>query len=168
MSILDRLIARSLLKGWFTVAIVLGAIFGLITFVGEMERISINYTIGDAFRFVSLTMPQLLLELSPVIALLGTLFALATMAKNNELTIMWSAGVSIKRFLASVAIPSILLMIFIALVSEYIAAPLYQRAESERTILRSGNANLLAATGLWSNNDMRFTNVRSFRLGHIP
>ena len=168
MSILDRFIASALLKGWLTVAIVLAAIFGLISFVGEMERVSVNYLISDAFRYVSLTMPQLLLELSPVIALLGTLFTLATMAKNNELTIMWSAGVSVGRFLRSVAIPSLLFMLLVTLASEYICAPLYQRAEAERTILRSGNANLIEGNGLWSNNGMRFTNVHSFRLGHIP
>lgn len=168
MSLLDRFIALSLIKGWLTVGVVLAAIFGLITFVGEMERVQASYLVSDAFRYVSLTMPQLLLELSPVIALLGTLFALATMAKNNELTIMWSAGVSVRRFLGSVAIPTVVFMAFILAASEYLAAPMYQRAEAERTILRSGNANLIKGNGLWSNNGMRFTNVRSFRLGHIP
>jgi lipopolysaccharide export system permease protein len=168
MSLLDRFIARSLAKGWLTVTVVLAAIFGLITFVGEMERITPSYGAGDAMRYVTLTMPQLLLDLSPVIALLGTLFALATMAKNNELTIMWSAGVSVRRFLGSVAIPSVILMLLITLASEYAAAPLYQRAEAERTLLRSGTANLIKGNGLWSKNGMRFTNVRSFRLGHIP
>ncbi len=168
MSLLDRFIAANLARGWLTVAVVLAAIFGLISFVGELERVTGGYTPGDAFRYTALTLPKLILELSPVIALLGTLIALATMAKNNELTIIWSAGVSIQRFLRSVAIPSLILMLAIILVAEYIAAPLNQRAEAERTILRSGTANLIKGQGLWANNGLRFSNVRSFRLGHIP
>lgn len=168
MTCLDRYIFRSLLKGWFLVLVILMAVFSLFALVEELDRITGRYQVADAVTFIALTMPQRTLDLAPVIALLGSLIALAGMAKHSELIAIRAAGVPLTRIVYSVAIPTGLLIITLVLVAEYVSAPLYQRAEAQRIVVRSGNANLLGGKGLWSNNGLRYFNVKSLRLGHIP
>lgn len=168
MNCLDRYIFRSLLKGWLLVLVILTAVFSLFALVEELDHINGRYRVADAASFIAFTTPQRALDLAPVIALLGTLIALAGMAKHSELIAMRAAGVPLIRIVYSVAIPIGLLIITLVLVAEYVAAPLYQRAEVQRSIIRSGNVNLLDGNGLWSNNEMRYFNVKSLRLGRIP
>ena len=54
------------------------------------------------------------------------------------------------------------------LLTEYVAAPLYLNAETQRQVVRSGKLNLLDSSGLWANDGRRFILVRNLRLGHIP
>ena len=41
--ILERYIAGNLVKGWLLVLLVLAAVFGLISFIGELERTRFGY-----------------------------------------------------------------------------------------------------------------------------
>lgn len=168
MSCIDRYIAVALLKGWTLVLVILLAIFSLFVFIAELDHVDSRYHVVDALRFVAFSAPQRALDLSPVIALLGSLGALAALAKHNELIGIQTAGITLTRLVRSVAVPAALLIILLAVVSEYIAAPLYQRAETQRSITRSASANMLKGGGLWSSNGLRFFNVHKLRLGRIP
>jgi len=136
--------------------------------VAELDHVDENYRVLDALGYVILTLPQRTLELAPVTLLLGTLIALATLARHNELTAMAAAGVTRLRLLRGIAGPTFLMVALLALVSEYVSAPLYQLAETRRGSLRSGGADLLDGRGLWSKDGRRIVNVRELRLGRIP
>jgi len=168
MGILDRYIAWKLLKGWVLVWLVMTSIFTLLGFVEELERTTERYQVVDAVRFMLYTLPQRSLDLAPVIALLGALLALAGLNKSSELIAMRTAGVSVSRFLRSVAIPTLVLVAALYAVSEFIAAPLFQQAETEKTLIRTGKANLLKGKGLWSNSGYRFFNVRTLKHSQVP
>lgn len=168
MGLLDRYIAWKLLKGWVLVWLVMTSIFTLLGFVEELERTTESYQIVDAVRFLLYTLPQRSLDLAPVIALLGSLLALAGLNKNSELIAMRAAGVSVSRFLRSIVIPTLILVAALYAVSEFIAAPLFQQAETEKTLIRSGKANLLKGKGLWSNSGYRFFNVRTLKHSQVP
>ncbi len=165
---IDRYVAAALARGWALVLAVLLAIFSLLAFVEELEHVDERYQVADALRFIALTMPQRAFDLAPVVTLLGTLIALAGLGRNSELIAIRAAGVSIGRFLRSVLMPTGLLVVALLLFAEYVAAPVYQEAEAERSVIRSGTGKLLAGKGLWSNNGLRFFNVRTLRLGRIP
>ena len=168
MNCLDRYIARKLLAGWLLVWLTMSAIFGLLSTIEELDRVTERYTVMDALQFVLYTLPQRSLELAPVIILLGSILALAALNKHSEIIAIRAAGVSLQRFIRAVAIPSILLVTLLYLGSEYVAAPLYQQAEIQKTLTRSGQPNLLTGKGLWSNNDRRFFNVRTLKNSQIP
>jgi lipopolysaccharide export system permease protein len=168
MSRLDRYIAGKLLAGWVLVWLVMSSIFGLLAFVDEMERIGGKYQVPEVLRYVLYTLPQRSLELAPVIFLLGSILALATLNKHSEIIAIRAAGVSLRRFVRSVAIPAAGLVILLYATSEYLAAPLYQQAELQKTLIRSGQPNLLTGKGLWSNNNQRFFNVRTLKNIQIP
>jgi lipopolysaccharide export system permease protein len=168
MGRLDRYIGGALLKGWLLVWLIISAIFSLLAFVDELERTFDRYRISDAVEFILYTLPQRSMDLMPVIALLGTLAALASLNKNSEIIAMRAAGMSLRRLLRAVALPALLLIGGLYAVSEYVSAPLYQQAETQRTIIREGRANLLKGKGLWSASDYRFFNVRTLQHGNVP
>jgi len=168
MNRLDRYVATKLLGGWVLVWLVMSAIFGLLAFVEEFERLTPNYQIVDALQYVLYTLPQHSLELAPVIALLGSILALAGLNKHSEIIAIRAAGVSLVRFFRAVAIPAAGLILLLYAVGEFVAAPLYQQAELHRTLVRSGQPNLLTGKGLWSNSERRFFNVRTLKNIQIP
>lgn len=168
MGQLDRYVAWKLIKGWALVWMVMSSIFGLLALAEELERITIHYEIRDALKFILYTLPQRSMDLAPVIILLGSLLALAGLNKNSEIVAMRAAGISVSRFFRFVSVPAAILVITLYITSEYVAAPLYQQAEIEKTLIRSNMANLLKGKGLWSNNGDRFFNVRTLEHGQIP
>ena len=168
MNRIDRYIAWQLLKDWVLVWLVMSAIFGLIAMVEEVERIQHNYQMADVVRYVLYTLPQRSMDLIPVIVLLGTILALARLNKNSEIIAMRAAGMPLAYFFRAVSIPALLLVLLLYGVSEYASAPLYQKAETEKSLARTGRTNLLRGKGLWSVDDLRFFNVRTLRHGKIP
>ena len=81
--ILQRYIGVSVIKGWLLVLVVLGAIFGLISFTQELDRAEQSYNAMAVARYTLLTLPNQLVSLAPVIALLGSIVALASLESPN-------------------------------------------------------------------------------------
>ena len=160
MSLIDRYIILQLLKAWLLVLALISAVVGILAFVDELERVEDQYSVLDALQFITLTMPQRSLDLAPVITLLGTLIALATLSKHSELIAIRAAGMSMIRLLGAIALPTCLLIITLELFAEYVAAPLYQKAELARGTATGDNTNFLKGKGLWLNKERRFINIR--------
>ena len=60
-----------------------------------------DYTIGDAFLFVLMTIPKRITMLTPVSAMVGSVIALVGLANSGELMAMRAAGMSIRRIIIS-------------------------------------------------------------------
>ncbi|HHJ14659.1 MAG TPA: LPS export ABC transporter permease LptG [Gammaproteobacteria bacterium] len=168
MSRLDRYIATALLRDWLLVWVVFSAIFGLIAFIDELDRITASYRLHDALAYVLGMLPYRSMKLAPVIVLLGTILGLARLNHASELTAMRAAGMSPGRLLRAVAVPALALVLALLAATEYLVAPLYQKAATDRTVARGGHAALLRGQGLWSVDGNRFFNVRHLRHGKIP
>jgi len=166
--ILGRFIAGELARGWLVMIVILASLFGLLALLDEADRISERYTFLHVLQYVLYTTPQRVLELSPVIAALGTVVAFAQMSRNSELVVIRASGVSIRRLLGYCAIPTLLLVALIAVASEFVVSNLHQHAETQRAVLRSGNLNLLKQGGIWASSNHRYFNVGHLRLGTLP
>lgn len=166
--ILHRYLAWQLGRGWLIVFTVLAALFALLTLVDEIDSLSARYRFAHAAAYVAMTTPQRVLELSPVIAALGTLLAFAALSRHSELVVMRAAGVSMRQLLRMCLLPTAALVLGLALSAEFLVATLHHRAETQRTVLRSGNLDMLAGRGLWASTGTRFFNVKELRAGRIP
>jgi lipopolysaccharide export system permease protein len=166
--ILGRYLGRELFRGWLTVSAALSAMFALLQLVEEGDNLSDRYRFLDALAYVALSTPQRVLELAPVIAALGTLMAFATLSRNSELVVIRTAGISTRGLLRMALAPTVLLVLTLAMASEFMVAPMQHRAETQRTVLRSGNLDLLAGKGLWSRTGRQFLNVRELPAGQSP
>jgi lipopolysaccharide export system permease protein len=166
--ILGRYIASHLARGWLLVFAILGALFALLSLIDEIDSLSERYRFVHALGYVLLTTPQRIVDLSPVIVALGTLFAFATLSRHSELVVMRAAGLSMRRLIALCALPTAVLVVGIGAASEFAVASLHHRAETQRMVLRSGNLDLLESRGLWSRGEQRVLNVQELRMGQLP
>ncbi len=168
MSIISRYIAINLIQGWLMVFLVLGTVFGLIGLIDELDRTYGNYGVLQVIQFTLMSMPTQLLDLAPVIVLLGTIVALAGLDRHNELTIICSAGISVRALLKAIALPTAVLMIVLWLLLEYVSAPLFQEAQQMKTAARNDNPNRLPGGGVWSKQGNRFIHLGAMHEGKKP
>lgn len=157
--ILNRYITFNLLKGWLLVLLVIGSVFGLIAFINELERTRFDYDAGAVASYTLYTLPQQLVSLAPVIALLGSIVALAGLDRHNELTVISCAGVSRGRLLATIALPTAGLMLLLWTCQEWGTPQLHQIAEKERHYLRFRGDIRIPDGGVWSRGDNRYTHL---------
>lgn len=166
--ILRLYLGKELLRGWTVVALTLAAVFALLQLVEEGDNLSERYRFVDALAYVAFTMPLRVLELAPVITALGTVMAFALLGRNSEIVVMRTAGLSTRALLRMAMPPTVALACVLALVGEFVVAPLQHHAETRRMVLRSGNLDLLAGKGLWSRTGRQFLNVRELPAGKSP
>ena len=168
MGTLQRYLAGKLIHSWFLVLLVLAGVFGLLGFIEELERFSSNYDLLAVSTYTLLTLPQRIMGLFPIIALLGTIIALASMEKINELTAIRSTGISLRRFLGALAIPTLALMALLWLSMEFIAAPLHQQGEELRYNLRNRNPDVIPDGGVWAKSGKRYVHLGKMLHGYVP
>ena len=166
--ILERYIATNLVKGWLLVLMVLGAVFGLIGFVQELDHTRFEYNALAVGRYTLLVLPHQLVSLSPVIALLGSIVALASLDRSNELTIMSCSGLSRARLMRAIALPTAMMMAVLWLCMEYVTPPLQQSAEAERHALRYRNQVRIPDGGVWSKNGNRYIHLEKMYKDGVP
>ena len=166
--ILNRYIAASMVKGWLTVLLVIGAVFGLIAFITELERTRFDYDTLAVARYTLFTLPQQLVGLAPVIALLGSILALANLDRYNELTVISCAGVPRRTLLVAVGLPTLLLMAGLWACMEFATPRLHQLAEKERHYLRYRGDVRIPDGGVWSRSGKRYVHLGSMTAEGVP
>lgn len=166
--ILQRYIGLSMVKGWLLVTAVLGAVFGLIAFTEELERVSGNYDALAAARYTLLNLPDQLVSLAPVIAILGSIVALASLDRSNELTIISCTGFSRGRLLSAIAVPTLAFMALLWSSMEYVTPQLEQVALSEKNRLRYDIEDRIPGGGLWSTDGRRYIHLRTLSKDLVP
>ena len=111
MKLLDRYIGTLVIKGYVLVMLILLSIFSFLALMQQLKDVGEgSYTTVDALFYVALTMPQRILDLAPVTALIGSLVALGTLAKHSELIAIRAGGASITAIGKSILKPAVALM----------------------------------------------------------
>ena len=157
--ILQRYIAAGLVKGWLLVLMVLAAIFGLITFIQELDHTRFGYNAAAVGRYTLFMVPGQLVSLAPVIALLGSIVALSGLDRSNELTIISCTGFSRSRLLLAIALPTLVFMALLWLCMEYVSPLMQQSAEQRRQDLRYRGELRIPDGGVWSHNGRRYIHL---------
>lgn len=161
MIILDKYIGRTVALGVLSVMLVLAALNTLIAFAGEFSAIGqANYTFWYALGYTILRIPRQMYELFPLATLLGTMLGLGTLAKNSELVVIRSAGVSVVRVAGSIMKTGVLLIIVAIIIGEVIAPPAQQYAKLKRVKMMEAQISLNTDYGLWARDGLTFINVR--------
>ena len=132
MGLLSSYLMRTILASTIMVMLVLLALAGLFEFISQLEDTQGNYGVPQALLFTLLRLPQLSFEMIPIAALIGSLLGLGGLANNSELVVMRTAGLSVTRLAGMVAISGAVLVIFTAVIGEYIGPPLDYFARTMR------------------------------------
>lgn len=162
MRIIDRYIGQTVLISILSVMFVLLALFLLISFVNESDKIGrADYTIWQAVLYVLLQTPQNIYEIFPMAALLGTMLGLGALSKNSEMVIIRASGVSRLRISIAVIKSALLLIVLVIIVGETVAPPAIQYAKQTRIKALASQLSLNTDFGLWARDGKTFIQVRN-------
>lgn len=129
MNLFSRYLIRHIFIGFFAAALLLVPLFSLFDFISELEDVDATYSWLQALTVVIYLIPRCLINLSPFIALLGGIVGLGNLSKNLELTAIRCSGFSIMNIALVVLFSGVLFTISLAVVDEWVASPLQQKAQ---------------------------------------
>ena len=159
MKTLDRYIARVVLAHSGVVMLVLLSVYVFMSFVDQMEDVGRGtYTFASAVAYVAMLIPRQIYELFPMIALLGTLLGLGSLASTSELTVIRAAGVSVRRITLSVFKVGLVMVLFAVIMGEVLAPPLEKQARVQRVTQLAKNISIGADDGVWVREDDTYIN----------
>jgi len=130
--ILSQYMMRTILASTALVLVVLLALAGLFEFIAELDDTRGDYQTPRVIMYTLLRLPQLAVEMLPVATLIGSLLGLGALAANSEIIVMRSAGLSIRKLAAMVAVTGFVLLAITALLGEFIGPPLDYFARNMR------------------------------------
>lgn len=169
MRLLDRYIARRVIRGYALILAILVAAFSLIAFVRELDSVGKGtYQVSDAGLHVLLTLPGWMVELAPAMALLGAIVGLGELAAGEELIAMQALAESRARIAWAVLKTGLLVMLAVMGIQEFVAPKLNQLAFERRTQAISGIESRSSREGFWSRSGERVVHIHRLLHGRIP
>ena len=160
--VLRRYLAREIIAATAMVLLAFLGLFAFFDFINELDSVGKDgYELHHALIYVVMLVPGRVYELLPVAVLIGTLYALTTLARHSEITVMRASGLSTPRMLRMLAGIGVVFVVATFIFGEYIAPPAESAAQQWRlTATRSAVSNQLKS-GLWVKDGPRFVNVRT-------
>lgn len=160
MRLLSRYIGVTIMRSMLLVLLVLVGAEVFITFVNELHDIGMgNYGLLQSFLYVALTLPQIVYQMFPMAALIGVLLGLSLLASHSELIVMQTSGVSVFRIAYAVIRVTILILIVITLVGEWIGPGLAYLAVVQKAAAISGTSALQTQHSAWLREDKNFVHI---------
>ncbi len=161
-AVLLRYLAREILAATALVLFAVLGLFAFFDFINEIEDVGKGgYSLYQAFVYVLLTLPARVYELLPVAVLVGTLYALATLARHSEITVMRAAGMSTLALARSLGLIGLVLVAATFVVGEYIAPPAESAAQEWKLTATKATVSQQLRSGLWVKDGRLVINVRT-------
>jgi lipopolysaccharide export system permease protein len=117
---------------------------------------------GKVLMYVALIIPGHIYELFPVVALIGSIFAIVQMASNSELMVYRSSGASLQQMIVAMLKIGSPLVVICFVFGEFIAPPSDHLAQE--MLLKAQNSNVMLRefrSGIWVKDEHSFVNVKS-------
>ena len=147
-----KLYQRYLMRETFAaVALVLVAflvIFSFFELINELRDVGKHgQQMWHAIVFVVLGLPGLIYELIPIATLIGTLFALSTLARHSEITVLRASGLATRQLLMTLFRVALVLAVLTFAVGESLV-PFAERITQAKQLpkacsRKSGSTNLI-------------------------
>lgn len=150
MKRMDRYIIRSLVAATLLAWLVVVALEGVFSFLGELGDIGRGqYGWLDAILFVLLSLPARAWQSFPMAVLIGTLLGLGNLAARGELNAFRLAGCSPVRLGVSVLLGGVFMLIIALPLGEAVAPATSQAATSLRTRALFDDVGVQRGSGFW-------------------
>jgi lipopolysaccharide export system permease protein len=161
MRIYRRYLAREVSGAIILVLTGFLALFGFFDTITEVKNVGVgNYQLHHAVAFVMLKMPGRIYELMPIAVLIGTLYALSTMARHSEITVFRVSGMSTGTLLASLFQVAVFCAVITFLIGEVVAPPAERAAQQLRLSQKGQTVGQDLRSGLWVKDERSFINVK--------
>lgn len=150
MKTLERYLAKVVLLYTVIVLLVLLGLYFFTTLVAEIGSVGRgNYTMQTAVWYSAMLLPKQIYELFPMVALLGTMLGLGSLANSSELTVMRAAGVSVRQIALAVGKVGLVMVVVVAAISEFVAPGLEKSAHFQRMQAFERSISFSTGSGLW-------------------
>ncbi len=161
MTILFRYLAKEIFYATILLLIALLALFALFDLIRELGDMGQGgYSLNRVLAYVLLSQPAHVAVIFPIAALMGTLFAVARVSAQSELTVMRSSGLSLTRLAGFATAIGLLFSVVMLLFGEFIAPAAEEMAKRMRM---SATSTVVATfrSGFWVKDDHAFVNIQS-------
>ena len=163
MRILDRYIGTVVAVHCLTVLAVLLTVYFFSAFVTELGDVGKGrYDFFHAVLYSLMMLPRQAYEIFPLVALLGAILGLGSLANTSELAVIRAAGISIQRILLAVVKTGVVLVIVVAVLGEVIAPPLEKMARLKRAEAMSEKFSVSTGDALWGKDGNTFIHIEKF------
>ncbi len=162
LQLYQRYIMRQVFSATFLVLAAFMALFAFFDLINEIRSVGQGgYETGHALIFVAFSIPGMIYELTPIAALIGTLYSLSTLARHSEITVLRASGLSTRDLLMTLFRVAGLLALLTFFVGEALV-PFSERMAQE---IRTRALNKVIShqgfdTGLWVKDGRSFINIR--------
>lgn len=161
MKIYRRYLAREVSGAILLVLVAFLALFGFFDMITEVKNVgSGSYQLRHAVAYVLLRMPGRVYELMPIAVLIGTLYALSTLARHSEITVLRASGLSTGRLLIGLFQVAAVFAVVTFLIGEVLAPPAERAAQQMRLKEKGKAVGQDMRSGLWVKDERSFINVR--------
>jgi lipopolysaccharide export system permease protein len=158
----QRYIMRESFAAIFLVLAAFLALFCFFDLINELRNVGRGgYQFSHAVMIVTLSLPGMIYELIPIATLIGTLYALSTLARHSEITVLRASGLSTRDLLMTLFRVAGLLALLTLLIGEGLV-PFSERMSKEfrakalsKVITQHG-----FKSGLWVKDGRNFINIR--------
>lgn len=162
LKVFERYLAREIYASTALVLVAFLMLFAFFDLVGEMQDLGRGgYQFENILAFVVLTLPGRVYELSPIAVLIGTLYALTTLARHSEITVLRASGLSTAGFLSLLMRIGMVFVVLTLAIGEFVAPPAEQAAQQLRLKAMSSMVAQEFRSGLWVKDERSFVNVRN-------
>jgi lipopolysaccharide export system permease protein len=161
LKLYQRYLMRETFAAIFLVLAAFLALFSFFDLLNEVRSVGQGgYEFGHAIIFVVLSLPGTIYELIPIATLIGCLYALSTLARHSEITVLRASGLATRDLLMTLFRVAGLLALITLLVGEGLV-PFSERMAQE---LRMRALNKVVAhqgfqTGLWIKDGRNFISI---------
>lgn len=163
---INRYLIRQISAGLFIATLVLMPLFSFLDLLEQLDDVGKGfYQTEDAFLYVALLLPRRFIQLAPFIALLGNVTALGRLAINSELIVMRSAGLSPSHISLSSLKVGLALLLVLAILEQFVAPPLQQKAIAHRSEALVQSAELGKDLGIWTRDKQHILRIGEKEIG---
>ena len=161
MKIYRRYLAREVSGAILLVLAGFLALFGFFDMIAEVKNVGEGaYQLHHALGFVALRMPGRVYELMPIAVLIGTLYALSTLARHSEITVLRASGMSTRMLLACLFQVALAFALITFVIGEVVAPPCERAAQQLRLNAKGSVVGQDMRSGLWVKDERSFINVQ--------
>lgn len=148
MAAIDRYILRTIFAGFLLILINLTVVIWITQILREIDLITNQgQTILVFLRITGLLVPILMLVIAPIAIVIAVSYALTKLNGDSELAVMNAAGISPRRAFRPVLLSCIVVAIFVAYISAYLAPRLQRQMALEFAKVRTDVVSTIVRPG---------------------
>lgn len=154
MKILNRYIRRVVISSTILVVLVLVGVECFAQLVSQLPYVGTNnYGVVQMLQYIGMELPAVLYMAFPIAAFIGCLIGLGRLATGSELTVMRANGVSIGQITWSVVKASMIMVVIVTVVGEFVAPQLQVKADIMQANALGKSSRLEAKKTIWLHHD---------------